>query len=76
MLKTGPFVAGAFAGLLFASALRAPDASAEAPNCMNKANKYVACTDKLKGKKAEPTTRRKLYSGPVSRFSAGSRSRQ
>ena len=36
--------------LAAAPALVAPQALAATPKCKNKANKYVACTDKLKAK--------------------------
>lgn len=37
-------------GLIVTPALVTNQAFAEAPKCKNKANKYVACTDKLKAK--------------------------
>jgi hypothetical protein len=37
-------------GLIVTPALVTHQALAEAPKCKNKANKYVACTDKLKAK--------------------------
>ncbi len=40
--------AGAFVAAVLAASLTGPPAIAEAPKCKNKANKYVACTDKLK----------------------------
>jgi hypothetical protein len=42
--------AGVLAVAVFASAVTGPSAMAAAPKCKNKANKYVACTDKLKAK--------------------------
>lgn len=38
------------AAIVAMSALQAPAAMAEAPKCKTKANKYVACTDKLKAR--------------------------
>ena len=45
MLKRGFIVAAAAL-----AAATGPAAMAAAPKCLNKANKYVACTDKLKAK--------------------------
>jgi len=42
--------AGALAVAVFASAAAVPTAMADAPKCKNKANKYVACTDKLRAR--------------------------
>ena len=42
--------AGALAVAVFASAVTGPAVMAAAPKCKNKANPYVACTDKLKKK--------------------------
>jgi hypothetical protein len=49
MSRTAPIaLAGTLAAVLVGLALHAPAAVAEAPQCKNKANKYVACTDKLR----------------------------
>lgn len=51
MSRTAPIAfAGTLAAVLVGLALHAPAAVAEAPTCKNKANKYVACTDKLRAK--------------------------
>jgi len=49
MLK-GVFVtaSGALAVAVFVSAVAGQSAMAAAPKCQNKANKYAACTDRLK----------------------------
>ena len=49
MLK-GAFIAAACALAVVATAVTGPAAMAAAPKCKNKANKYVACIDKLKAK--------------------------
>jgi hypothetical protein len=51
MLKLALIAAGAFAVAVFATAATGPEAMAAAPKCLNKANKYVACTDKLATRK-------------------------
>ena len=51
MLKVALIAAaGALAVTVLATAVTGPEAMAAAPKCKNKANKYVACTDKLKAK--------------------------
>ncbi len=45
----GTAVAAALA-IAAVAAAQSPAALAEAPKCTNKANKHVACTDKLKAK--------------------------
>jgi hypothetical protein len=47
MLKAALAVASALAVAIFSTAV-SPAAMANPPKCKNKANKYVACTDKLK----------------------------
>ena len=42
--------AGALAAAIFATVPAGTEAMAAAPKCLNKANKHVACTDKLKAK--------------------------
>jgi hypothetical protein len=42
--------AGALASAVVMPAFTTPSALAAAPKCLNKANKYVACTNKLKAK--------------------------
>ena len=49
MLKATLAVASVLAAAVFTTA-GAPAATANPPKCKNKANKYVACTDKLKTK--------------------------
>jgi hypothetical protein len=44
--------ASALAFAVFASAVTDPAAMAAAPKCKNKANRYVACTDRLRAKTA------------------------
>ncbi len=59
MSRTAPFaLAGTLAAVLAGLALHAPAAVAEAPECKNKANKYVACTDKLRANPGRETARR------------------
>lgn len=58
MLRRALLVAaGTLAIAAFTGAATGPEAMAAAPKCLNKANKHVACTDRLKadatGKKAK-----------------------
>ena len=49
MSRTVPIaLAGTLAAVLAGFALHTSAAVAETPKCKNKANKYVACTDKLR----------------------------
>jgi hypothetical protein len=54
MLSSAPVAAagvlavGVLAVAVFAAALTGPQAMAAASKCLNKANKYVLCTDKLR----------------------------
>jgi hypothetical protein len=50
MLKSALFATGALALSALVTAATGSVAMAVTPNCLNKANKYVACTDKLKTK--------------------------
>jgi hypothetical protein len=50
MLKMVLVAAGVLAATVVTAALPTPAAMAEAPKCKTKANKYVACTDRLRAK--------------------------
>ena len=58
MLKSALVATGALVFSAFVTAMTSSGAMAATPNCLNKANKYVACTDRLKtktGQKANQT---------------------
>jgi hypothetical protein len=60
MLKRALIVAaGTLAIAVFTTAATGPEAMAAAPKCKNKANKYVACTDKLRATPARKTAKGK-----------------
>jgi hypothetical protein len=48
--------ASTLAVAVFAIAVTGPSAMAAGPKCKNQANKYVACTDKLKAKSSRRTS--------------------
>ena len=48
MLKGAFIAAGAFAVTFVATALASQAAMAGTPNCLSKANRHVACTDRFK----------------------------
>ncbi len=51
MLKSALIAtAGTLAIVALTTAATGPEATAAEPKCLNKANKYVACTDKLRAK--------------------------
>jgi hypothetical protein len=50
MLKAALVTTAAFVTVAFAAAMSGSPAMAATPNCLTKANKYVACTDRLKTK--------------------------
>ena len=77
MLKGAFFVAaGALAVAVFATAVTGPEAMAAAPKCKNKANKYVACTDKLRTKTGQKAAKDKQLDVDSYSFGDGSASKQ
>jgi hypothetical protein len=56
MLRLSLIAAGVLTAFLIAPALTVPQATAAAPKCKTKVNKYVACTDKLKAKSHRRTS--------------------
>ena len=56
MLKAALVTTSAFIAVAFVTAMSGSPAMAVTPNCLTKANKYVACTDRLKTKTG-PATR-------------------
>jgi hypothetical protein len=57
MLKTALAATGTLVLSAFVTAATGSVAMAATPNCLNKANKYVACTDRLKTKTGTRTIR-------------------
>lgn len=56
MLKSVLVASGALVLSAFVTAATSSMAMAVTPNCLNKANKYVACTDRLKTKTGQKTS--------------------
>jgi len=74
MLKSALVATGALVLSAFVAATTGSMANAVTPNCLNKANKYVACTDKLKTKTGPAANRTRIIrTTPL--WSAGARSR-
>jgi hypothetical protein len=74
MLKAALVATSALVAVVFATAVMGPAAMAATPNCLNKANKYVACTDKLKTKTGPAANQtRTIRTTPL--WSAGARRR-
>jgi hypothetical protein len=74
MLKSALVATGALVLSAFVTAATGSAAMAVTPNCLNKANKYVACTDRLKtktGQKANQT--RTIRTMPLWGFRARNR---
>jgi hypothetical protein len=74
MLKSALVATGALVLSAFVTATTGSMANAVTPNCLNKANKYVACTDKLKTKTGPAANQtRTIRTKPL--WSAGARNR-
>jgi hypothetical protein len=74
MLKAALVVTGSLVLSAFVTAATGSMAKAVTPNCLNKANKYVACTDRLKTKTGPAANRtRVIRTTPL--WSAGARNR-
>jgi hypothetical protein len=56
MLKSALVVTGALVLSACVTAAASSAAMAVTPNCLNKPNKYVACTDRLKAKTGQKTS--------------------
>jgi hypothetical protein len=74
MLKAALVATGALVLSAFVTATTGSVAMAVTPNCLNKANKYVACTDRLKTKTGPSANQtRTIRTRPL--WSVGARSR-